>query len=105
MAAVRCSIDTRPSFRAHRLGDGTRVYWLAGRPVAERNVTSFRWDLGRKGAARALSLTHVPENTRVVIAHQYTAREPRHSSAKVTTQASHPSCCIFAWQQLMPAAV
>jgi len=54
--------------------------------------------LGPKAAARALCLVPLPlrptaHAVRLLSAHQcvYTAREPRHSSAKPTTQASRPS--------------
>jgi hypothetical protein len=96
-------LHTRPSFRTGRLLYAASTHWLASRAVSERNVIPWarRVDLGAKGCCtRLVLLTSAPENTRGEIAHQYTAREPRHSSAKVTTQAARPPCCMCAPVQM-----
>lgn len=86
-------LDTRPSFRPCRLRVDPRVYWLASRPVSQRNVTSLRGFWGQSPLHAPCASSASPDSTRGEIAHQcdYTAREPRHSSAKPTTQASRPS--------------
>jgi hypothetical protein len=111
MLNAQCSmmmlmLDTRPSFRPCRLRVDPRVYWLASRPVSQRNVTSLRGYWGQRPLHAPCASPASPDSTRGDIAHQcyYTAREPRHSSAKATTQASRPSRYICFRAMKMPAA-